>query len=164
MSREILFKAKRIDNGEWVKGNLIYNGDGAYIAPLVKYSNLGYCLECNRPFDDCYDVDPPTICQYTGLKDKNGKKIWENDIVTNGCYTGIVRCGKYDKTHCGFYIEWTNDDEILRKDILYWMPKIWGIGNIFDNPELFIKGMQTAEIVESEQWKQNFMNRFERRQ
>lgn len=133
MSREILFKAKRIDNGEWVKGNLIYNGDGAYIAPLVKYSNLGYCLECNRPFDDCYDVDTSTICQYTGLKDKNGKKIWENDIVRNG--KGDIGVVQWFEEHAVFMI-WNKT-----KHHVYYLAendfsKIEIVGNEFDNPEL----------------------------
>lgn len=81
-----------------------------------------------------FEVCPETICQYTGLTDKN---IWENDIVkTNHGYIGIIRFGQYDITHYGFYIEWINGDEALRTDLLYWLPQIRSIGNIFDNPEL----------------------------
>lgn len=84
-----LYKAKRIDNGEWVIGNLIQNSDAedgweAIIIP-VKNSNMftkhighGYA---SLGFENWYRVDPSTIGRCTGLKDKHGKLIWKNDIV-----------------------------------------------------------------------------------
>ena len=76
--REILFKAKRLDNGEWVEGNLITNERNEN----QKY--IGYIFdERNGVIEDfdLVEVIPETICQYTGLTDKAGRKIWENDIV-----------------------------------------------------------------------------------
>ena len=76
MKREnIKFKAKRLDNGEWVEGSLIRNTTGikerAYIvdnfSSMSDYSVIG--------------IDPSTVCQYTGLTDKNGTPIYEGDIV-----------------------------------------------------------------------------------
>ena len=71
-NRTIKFKAKRIDNGEWVEGDLLTDGKGGnrYILPI----------EANC-FDEYEEVKPKTVCQYTGLKDKNGKEVFEGDNI-----------------------------------------------------------------------------------
>ena len=73
MEDRYLFKAKRFDNGEWVQGYLIYSFTGVPII-VTEYDHI--LMLVTR-----YEVDPKTICQCTGLRDKNDKLIWENDIV-----------------------------------------------------------------------------------
>lgn len=94
MEDRYLFKAKRLDNGEWVKGALVYDDrDRLYrIITEINYST-GTCLTT----DNAPRVDLSTICQCTGLKDKNGKLIWENDIVDFLGHKGTVlfECGSF---------------------------------------------------------------------
>ncbi len=87
MNREILFKAKRIDNGEWVEGQYVYITN-----PLTEDGKPIKHLICNGTniFNDLIDSD--TICQCTGLTDKNDKKIWENDIVELPDEEGYFTC------------------------------------------------------------------------
>ena len=136
--REILFNGKRIDNGEWVVGqyvNTCYPGNGKETGHfIVVYPN------------EYHEIYTSTLCQFTGLCDKNGKKIWENDIIKYhfgenyapikyGCYQNCFDSQKTE--HVGFYVDWS-DDKCLRKDLGYWINMVdtMPVGNIFDNPEL----------------------------
>lgn len=82
MKREILFRGKRTDNGEWVEGDLIHGVSvkkgKMYILPIV--SNLAYLKGCD-PLDG-YEVTPETVIQFTGITDKNGIKVFEGYIVS----------------------------------------------------------------------------------
>ncbi len=87
MKNRDLYRGKRLDNGEWVEGNIIKSGDAeegweAIIIPTMN-SNMFTKHEPNEllGFENWFRIDPSTICKCTGLKDKNGKLIWENDIV-----------------------------------------------------------------------------------
>lgn len=75
--RQILFKAKRVDNGEWVEGWLFKTQEHSYIAYDRQFDDDLFL----SPQNIFIEVDTNTICQYTELTDKNGNKIWENDVV-----------------------------------------------------------------------------------
>ena len=136
MEDRYLFKAKRLDNGEWVEGNLITDEHDE------KKCFIGYVFGTNddgAPHDyDVVEVDQSTICQCTGLKDRNGKLIWENDVVRDehgNFYKAI-----WQNNHYQFSWSCVKSDVFLigvKWDL--WSFEISGIevvGSIFDNPEL----------------------------
>ena len=128
--REIIFKAKRIDNGEWVEGSCVnvLNEHFYIFTGKLDISN-GY-LDFEK-----YSVNPETICQFTGLYDKNGNKIWENDIVKDLINGDVYSC-EWNHGNCEYGLR--NNKELfgLGYAALY---NYQVIGNIFDNPEL-LKG------------------------
>lgn len=143
--REILFKAKRKDNGEWVEGCYAESKVKTFIGIDISTGIDVFEVFCT-PIIRWIEVDPETLCQFTGRCDKNGKKFWENDIIKYhfGEIYAPIKYGYYQncfdsqKTeHVGFYVDWTGD-KCLRKDLGYWIDMVYAmpVGNTFDNPEL----------------------------
>ena len=148
MAREILFKAKRIDNGEWVEG-------------LVTIMWGQYHIINPNDENTAYPIDTDTICQFTELYDKNGNKIWENDVLNvhqflfdgNEYEKEIIVSIEYMEEMMCFganlieakeikeYMGYATDDVekcVIPFNDFYGLHEesFEVIGNIFDNPEL----------------------------
>lgn len=117
--REILFRGKRLSDGEWVKGDLVHLPHGDAILAN------GYA-----------NIDPETVGQYTGLLDKNGERIFEGDVLTLDGEDGF------------FVLEFQEDTArfVMSGDCIvidfdnFWSYEVEVIGNIHDNPELLKEG------------------------
>lgn len=135
--REILFRGKRLDNGEWVEGAFLNDRDGAfYICPAV--SDITYGDNGKRRRIGCwYAVDLFTVGQYTGLTDKNGKRIFEGDICQHE-KTGRTISVSWHGTMAGYVWSKRIEDSHLFDfgELFRVHDKYAVIGNIHDNPEL----------------------------
>lgn len=150
MDREIKFRGKRIDNGEWAYGDYerihTAHGNGIAIRKNPGHVNDGY-------IDLIPDeVDPSTVGQYTGLHDKNGKEIYEGDIMrsSNGC-TSVVKIGEFMPTVLetffkdfgmlgkitGTYLDCISPNICHGDDYFISNGNIAEVvGNVYDSPEL----------------------------
>ena len=134
MNDRYLYRAKRKSDKRWIYGNLIHTDDGVYIIQnYVPQHLIGN-----------YEVDPSTICQCTGLKDKNGKLICENDIVRyNDMITGVEKIDRieWNETHASFVrvhrskmgLQYLYINEFIANECEV-------IGSAIDNPELLEVG------------------------
>lgn len=133
MEDRYLFKAKFDDSDRWVKGQLVEVNDTYLIIPNHASKILADWFSTSN----VVEVKKDTICQCTGLKDKNGKMIWENDIV--GYYDkyvwkwryGLVGYGEFNCSCCNGVYGWHFGDEDIREYQFYEVK-----GNKFDNTEL----------------------------
>lgn len=127
--REIIFRGKSEYNNEWIEGVAIVANGKAFIlnnAKVVKFfgeNRLDFVLQ---------EVITETIGHFTGLFDKNGRRIFEGDILTienEGIYAAI----KYNESKAAFYVEDEDHEDYLGEA---WETDVVVIGNIHDNPEL----------------------------
>ena len=127
--REILFRGKRLDNGEWVEGAFCPKNTENIFGPMVDKPSI---IKLEPPYDGFwYDVAPDTVGQFTGLMDKNGKRIFEGDIAKiKG--QGVYLC-VWSKGNLEFSL--TNVKESFGMAYLP-MYNATVIGTIHDNPEL----------------------------
>ena len=130
--REIKFRGKRLDNGEWVYGFLIQYENGWFICNFI-----GDAYQ--------YEVDPSTVGQFTGILDKNEREIYEGDILkdTNNAiyYVDFIRGCFYLKTNYKSFphLGWTEWLPMCEIDRLAIPVEFEIIGNIYENPELLSK-------------------------
>lgn len=141
MNNEHLRRAKRRDNGEWVRGQLIKDYCGCFITPedcinerLRKDGRYGYEIISLRAFE----VDPSTICSCSGLPDINNRLIYERDIIRDSDGDiGVVKYGLSDVGIPAYIIWYTNQyDFMLLGGKNVNLLNIEVIGNAIDNPDL----------------------------
>ena len=131
--REILFRGKRVDNGEWIQGDIVQ----------FPVHGVVRIVEQEPSYKDA-EVDSDTVGQYTGLTDKNGRKIFEGDIIHleySQVFFGGVYFGEYTaevsyKEGCFITDGINNGDEIETPLSGFNNDEVEIIGNIHDNPEL----------------------------
>lgn len=127
--REILFKAKRKDNGEWVEGYYAKLGYGNNTKHFI-IQNVS--LQEDISYFEDIEIDIDTLCQYTGLTDKSGNRIWENDIVELPDENVYFKC-EWEKDTARFVL---NGDRFTVDFDDYREYEVEVIGNIFDNTDL----------------------------
>lgn len=123
--REILFKEKSLDNVEWVEGDLLHTGDVNTVLIRDCYCQLFRC-------------DGSTVCQYTGFTDKNGKRIWENDILcghVDDLYPEDITYEKIIWNENGFFVKENHSINFYLLD-RFEQGHFEVCGNIFDDKEL----------------------------
>lgn len=134
MNKESLFRGKRVDNDEWVYGDLIHRQVWCTQLTIIRISDDGF-----DHYEE-FEVKPETVGEFTNLTDKTSNKIFEGDIVkaTTGIegykstYHSTIQEVKYNAEMCGIavFLPFDNSD----------MVEVEVIGNIYDNPELLHNG------------------------
>ena len=109
----IKFKAKRLDNGEWEKESLVITDLIGWDEPMAEIVTTNGMR---------YEVDPSTVCQFTGLTDCKGNEIWEHDLIHVVGYKPTAE------------VIWSEDNYafmvVSENEPLYWLPDVLGIGKI----------------------------------
>lgn len=132
--REILFRGKRVDNGEWLYG-------WYEMYPFARFPVRSCIIPRENAKGGCYEhveVDPATVGEYTGLQDKNGNKIFDGDIISAPYWRGRkveMMKGLIEFSKGAFSVVW--QDTMYGKHFAGYVADMEVIGNIFDNPELW---------------------------
>jgi uncharacterized phage protein (TIGR01671 family) len=141
MQRELKFRALDRNDGKVKKVGQI-----DFLVELVQFIGESGWVDFNNV----------ELMQYTGLKDKNGKEIYEGDVIPyhfNKKTVSTVKYGEYHNPfdsdnhggHVGFYLEWNEENSLLRVDLGYWIKVSEVIGNIYENPELLTQSPNDAD-------------------
>ena len=136
--REIIFKAKRIDNGEWIEGHYTECRGETFIGIDTSSMFEIFCPPVIRWFK----VSSETLCQFTGLCDKNGKRIWENDIMMAHLDESYPENATYETVEWGVAGWVTHEAGSTDREYLdeFDLEHFEVVGNIFDNKELLQEG------------------------
>ena len=153
--RKIIFRGKRLGSGEWAQGGIApaYHAADDPVGPEICD---GYSIIADGR---AYAVDQDSLGQYTGMDDKNGQPIFEDDLVTathvdgEGMIRGRVRFGLHaanmSQQHVcqGFWIEWAAD-EFLRKELGFWRERLTVIGPWADNARMWDRWCEEAAALQ----------------
>lgn len=134
--REILFRGKQKDTGEWVQGDLHHNDDTRFPMTLIGHVVMSRdkYIQQDLNFDgyDLCEVDPETVGQFTGLTDKDGTKVFEGDIIrVNTDGQNILGWVSFERS--GFHFRFGKHGTALLTE---WAKPLKVIGNVHDTPEL----------------------------
>lgn len=146
--REILFKAKRIDNGEWIEGYYTERNGKTFIGIDISIYSDMFEVFCT-PVIRWFEVNQETLCQFTGLCDKNGKKIWENDILMAHLDESYPEDATYEAVEWGVAGWVMHEANSIDRQYIdeFDLEHYEVVGNIFDNKELLQEGYKRVAQV-----------------